>query len=276
MRYLGLALGFSLLFVNGAIAQQGQQPQNPGGQQPPARAPLPELPPNPRLDSLLAQWEAKMSNVKSLQAEIAREDQNKVWKTREVYVGKAYFQAPNLARLDLVRQDNPSIYERFVCTGQFTYQFVPAQKEVRVYNMGLPKKGQPGVEDNFLSFLVGMKAEDAKRRYQIRLAGEDVNYIYLEVKPRFAADAADFSLAQIALTQKTYLPRMLVYTEANGNSATWNIPKLECDVQINRNYFAAPQTPPGFQLKRMPAVNAAADANGGGPSRVMRQQGQNP
>ena len=73
-------------------------------------------------------------------------------------------------------------------------------------------------EDNFHSFLIGMKAADAKRRYELKLVKEDVNYLYIEVKPRNASDLADFSLAQLALTQKTFLPRMLIYTAANGNN----------------------------------------------------------
>ncbi len=272
MRYLAVGVGLALLFSNHAFAQQGQQPQNRGPGQQTNQAPLPELPPNQRLDSLLAQWEAKMSGVKSLQADIAREYEDKTWRTKEIYVGRAYYQAPNMANLYLQRQDNPSMYERFICTGQFVYQFLVAQKQLCVYDLGA-NKGQAGPQDNFLSFLVGMKADEAKKRYQIRLAGEDANYIYLEVKPRFPADMADFSLAQIALTQRTFLPRMLIYTEANGNKATWNIPKLDPDAHIDRNLFAQPQTPPGFELKRMAAKNGQAGPGAGTPPRVLRQQG---
>jgi TIGR03009 family protein len=271
MRYTVLVMALVLAFQPSARGQQNQQPTQQN-QQPPRNQP-PVTPPDPRLDALLAQWEGRMTGLKSLKAKIAREDFDKAFGSKQLFTGTAMFQVPNLARLDLVRQDNPSIYERFVCTGQFTFQFLPSQKLVRVYDMGLTKKGQPMAEDNFLSFLVGMKAADAKIRYDIRLTGEDANYVYLAIKPRNPADMADFSLAELALTQKSFLPRTLRYTEANGNVATWDIPLLEVDVPIDRRYFEQPPTPPGFQLKRMPRLDAKPEGNGETPPRVIRQQG---
>ncbi len=244
MRYVGLAVGLMLIGSSslraqpnqqGQQGQQAQQQYQQGQQQ--QQQPAPALPPNPRLDSLLDQWEAKMTSIKSIEAQIARQYDDKTWKTKEVYTGSAYYQAPNLARLELGRQDNPALnYERYICTGQFTYQFVPAQKQLRVYNMG-PLQNGGGAQGNFLTFLVGMKAAEAKKRYNIRLAGEDKWYIYLEVTPRYAADKADFSTAQIALRQQEFTPAMLIYTEANGNIATWNIPKLVCDGRLDSKPF---------------------------------------
>jgi TIGR03009 family protein len=283
MRHVGLAVGLMLIgtaSVQAQTNQQGQQPpRNQPAQQQPQQQPAPALPTNPRLDSLLDQWEAKMTSIKSIEAQIARQYDDKTWKTKEVYTGKAYFQAPNLARLELGRQDNPALnYERYVCTGQFTYQFVPAQKQLRVYDMGPIQKGG-GAQGNFLSFLVGMKAAEAKQRYNIALLGEDKWYIYLEVMPRYAADKADFTTAKIALRQQEFTPAMLVYTEANGNVATWNIPKLVADSRLDRRLFEKPDTPPGWELKREPAPGARAagatpaSASGGQP-RIMRQNGQ--
>ncbi|HEV8061692.1 MAG TPA: hypothetical protein VGP68_17580, partial [Gemmataceae bacterium] len=171
MRYSGLVLGLMLTCGSSAFAQQNQQQQQPPGIQNDASG---------RLDAILAQWEAKMTGIKSLRAQLERQDEDKSFGSKELFVGTAHFQSPNLARLDLKRSDNPSIFECIVCTGQFTFQFVPAQKQVRVYDMGPAKKGQIA-EDNFLSFLIGMKAADAKRRYELKLVKEDVNYLYIEV-----------------------------------------------------------------------------------------------
>ena len=143
---------------------------------------------------------------------------------------------------------------------------VPAQKQVRVRDGGL-KKGQQANEDNFLSFLVGMKAR-RKVRYQMRLAGEDATT--LSEDRRNPQDLADFSLAQLALTKK-FMPRTLRYTEANGNIVTWDIPDPQLDAQIPRAMFTQPQTPPGFDLKKMPALNAQQSPAGGIPPRVQRR-----
>ena len=38
--------------------------------------------------------------------------------------------------------------------------------------------------DNFLSFLFGMRAAEAKRRYDLKLEREDQHYYYIMVLPR--------------------------------------------------------------------------------------------
>src|SRR5580693_5939403 len=104
MRYFGLVLGLVLTCDASAIAQQSQQQQRP---QLPAAQPETDA----RLDQLLAQWEAKMTGIKSLKAQIARESEDKSFRTKELVVGNAYFQAPNLARLELKNPENPNKFE---------------------------------------------------------------------------------------------------------------------------------------------------------------------
>jgi TIGR03009 family protein len=246
---------FALVVCLGLVSQATafSQQNNPARSQQPAMSPEASA----RLDAVLAQWEARMTGVKTLKAAISREYQDKVFKTTDVYIGNAYFQAPNLAHLELARRDNASIYEKFVCTGQFIYQFVPAQKQVRVYDLGPAQKGQQIGENNFLSFLTGMKVADAKARYLIRLESEDKDYYFLNVQPRNPSDMADFNAVQIALSKGTFLPKAVRYTQANGNVTTWSITgALECDVRLDPNLFAAPATPPGFQMKRQPPPTA--------------------
>src|SRR5258708_48006 len=149
MRYIGLVLGLVLTCSANAVAQQNQQQQ---GAQPPGAPPDASA----RLDAVLAQWEARMTGIKSLKAQISREYKDKTFGTTELFVGSAHFQAPNLARLDLARDNNRNIFERFICSGQFTYVFVPAQKQIRVYDMGAAKKGLQIGEVDFLSYYVGL------------------------------------------------------------------------------------------------------------------------
>ena len=247
MRNFALVVCLALVGQVTAFSQQN----DPQRAQPPAISPAASA----RLDEVLAQWEARMTGVKSLKAAISREYQDKVFKTTDVYVGNAYFQAPNLANLEMARRDNASIFEKFVCTGQFIYQFVPAQKQVRVYNLGPAQKGQQIAENSFLSFLVGMKVSDAKARYLFRLESEDADFCFLEVQPRNPSDLADFNVVQIALSKKTLLPQALRYTQANGNVTTWTITSpLERDVRLDPKLFAAPPMPPGYELKQQPPL----------------------
>ncbi len=91
MRYSGLVLGLMLTCGSSAVAQQNQQQQ----QQQPRGVQFDQ---GGRLDAILAQWEAKMTGIKSLRAQLERQDEDKSFGSKELFVGSAHFQSPNLAR----------------------------------------------------------------------------------------------------------------------------------------------------------------------------------
>jgi TIGR03009 family protein len=247
------------LFVTGALAQQQSQPA------------VPALDPNrSRLDALLMQWEEKMKTLQSVSATVVREKEDKVFQSRETFEGQARYMRPNLALLDLRMRGRPGVFEKYIFTGTYLYEYHLGTKEVRIHELPPPKPGQVA-DDNFLSFLFGMKAEEAKRRYDLRLAGEDKYYVYLEVVPRFPADKADFQKAQLVLNQGSMLPRMLTFTEANGNRVKWDIPAVESGTRLDRNEFTAPTLPPGWKARRMPKVtDPQAQVDPNLPPRVVR------
>src|SRR5438132_7075463 len=116
-----------------------------------------------------------------------------------------------------------------------------------------------------------MKADEAKRRYELKFAGQYKFYHYVEIVPRFPADKADFQKAQLVLTHNTSLPRMLTFVEPNGNRITWNIPAIETGIPLDRREFVSPDVPKGWQLKRMPkANNVRTPGNDELPPRVVR------
>ncbi len=114
-----------------------------------------------------------------------------------------------------------------------------------------------------MSFMFGMKAEEAKKRYVLKLALEDKWYIYVDVLPRFASDKAEFARARLVLDKNTFLPRRLWFEHANGNEITWDIPRVQAGVSIDRRVFDAPKVPKDWKL-----VPVSADTNT--PPRVVR------
>jgi hypothetical protein len=118
---------------------------------------------------------------------------------------------------------------------------------------------------------LGMKAEEAKRRYDLRLAGEDKNYYYVEILPRYAADKADFQTARLVLTKNTLLPRQLAFVEPNGNRITWDIPIIETGIPLDRREFEHPAIPNGWRLVKAPKANTVpAPGTDQLPPRVAR------
>lgn len=237
-------------------------------------APAPAAQPNPaRLDALLQKWEQEMKNVQVLSAEMTRTTLDKTYGKAVSLSGTAKYMKPNLAALDMQKKDDPLVFEKYLCTGQFLYEYAAATKQIRVHEMPTPKGGNVS-DDNFLSFLFGMKAEEAKKRYELRLVKEDQWYVYIEVLPREAGDKVDFQKARLILNSSNFLPRQVWFEQPNGNEITWDIPKLTtgADAKVQRTDFVAPSSAPqGWTIVK--ATKAEAPKNDAPPKpMVIREQ----
>ncbi len=210
-------------------------------------------PQNNPLDRYLLQWEKEMMGVESLVApNMSRTEVNMTFQQTEVYQGSAKYLKPNFAMLEMQRKSKPEEFEKFVCSGQYLYQYLPAQKEIRAHPLPPPKAGQGVADDNFLSFLFGMKAEEAKRRYDLKLAKEDQFYVYIDVTPRFDQDKADFQRARLVLNKTNFMPRQLWFEQPNKDTVTWDIPTVDTKAPLKKDEFTKPATPPGWTIKEMP------------------------
>lgn len=248
---------------------QAQQP----AVAPPAQ---PVIDPRIPLDAHLLRWEQEMKKVETLAAQCTRTKVDKTFGNTDVYEGTARFLKPNMAMLEMQKKGKPDVFEKYICTGTFLYEYVPANKIIRVHELPPPKQGQVS-DESFLSFLFGMKADDCKRRYDLKLAKEDQWYVYIEIASKLPADKADFQRARLVLAKANYLPRQLWFEEPNGNEVTWDIPKSVNGAQINRAEFTAPNVPPGWTMVRVPKPNDPAQPapgpnnNPNVPPRVIRQ-----
>jgi TIGR03009 family protein len=261
------------LFVStGLYAQTAPPATTPTGQPAPAAA----APDPARLDTLLHKWEDEMKKVQTLSAELSRSSVDKAYGKSDTYSGSAKYMKPNLAALEMVRKDDPQRYEKYVCTGTFLYEFVPASKVLRVHDLPSSKSGVS--DDNFLSFLFGMKAEEAKKRYEMRLVKEDQWYVYIEVMPRFPADKADFQKARLILNHSNFLPRQVWFEQPNGNEITWDIPKLLSgpDAKVQRSDFDQPKQPAGWTTVRAPKTAAPSNDPAQPTNKVVRPQQPQP
>lgn len=235
-----------------------------------------------KLDNYLLRWEQEMKKINTLSANIARIDKDKSFGTLSKVVGEAKYMkvgtgqtAANLALLELKREGKNEIVDKVISTGTYLYQFYPPQKEIRAYELPKPKPGQVA-EDGFLGLLFGMKAEEAKQRFDLTLAKEDDYYVYVYVAPKFPADKVEFARARLVLNRDSFLPRQLWFETPNGTESTWDIPVIKTGITLDRREFDAPRTPPGWKM--VPGARSTANspqntfpANGTPPPRVIRQ-----
>ena len=257
LRGLVLAL---LLLASGPVTAQTLPPT------PPAQAPS-------QLDNYLLRWEQEMQKVQTLQAQLARIEKDTAFNKTQRYVGFAQYMKDvsgqnvlNLATLEMRPETKPNeIAEKFICTGTHLYQFNPAQQEVKQFEMPKPKPGQVA-QDNVMAFMFGMRAADAKQRYDMKLAKEDQYYIYIDIQPRFPADKADFQFARIVLNKDSFLPRQLWFQQTGSAEVTWDIPVVRAGVQVKRGDFDAPKVALPWKLTVVPLQD--------GQPKVIRSGGQ--
>jgi TIGR03009 family protein len=261
MRALGWSIAIPIFTATVLLAQQP-----PTGQ--PAPTPPLNVPTNDPLPTLLQQWEQRMKSIQAIEArDIVRTETDRVTGTQEIYQGTARFLRPNRAELYMQKQKNPEVYERFLMTGNLLYEFVPREKVIRAHQLPQQVPGQPAFDDNFMSLLFGMTAQQAQQRYELRLVPkpEDKWYYYMTIKPRMAADKREFSEARLVLWQQTMLPRQIEFVGPQGNTIKWEIPKIDTNAQLGPKDFVMPKLPANWTMKQEPPPPLPGPGAPGGP-----------
>lgn len=244
MKKLSIALALSLMIQTTLLAQVTTPPT--------VKTSSVSLDPEKNeLDRHLLRWEQEMAKVNSFAAQVTRSEKNPVFETTDHFKGTIHYLKPSYVLLHMAKKDNPNSYERFLCSPNFLYQYVPAQKEIHVYQTSNSAKPGAQKEDNSLSFLFGLKAKEAKRRYDLRLAKTDKYYIYVDIIPRRDVDKAEFQKARVVLNRDTMLPRQLWFQQPNKEEVLWDFPKMMTGVKLTKlNFQTPPKLPKGWKMKQ--------------------------
>ncbi len=201
----------------------------------PAAAPV-----DPKLDALLLAWERNSAQIKTLQGKHERRRGNTVFGTESVSEGAYYFEAPDKGRIDIkgiVPNKNAVAMmkdadgkpfsleadrsEKWICTGREVLMIDDEQKQFQVFPLP-PEMQGVNIIDSPLPFLFGMKAAEAKARFDLRLVREDVEQqkALLVAIPKHAKDAQNFREAQIYLDTRLYVPALVRLFDPAGTVVT--------------------------------------------------------
>jgi TIGR03009 family protein len=193
---------------------------------------------SPELEKVLRDWEMKSSQIKSLNGTHVRTVYNLVFEEEKRSSGKFYLKTPDMGRIDLVgtkpKKDEKSLRvgksgepfrleadhaEKWICTGQEIVAINDEDKTFQV--MPLPKEAQgENIVNTPLPFLFGMKAEDAKRRYRIRMEKNTRDTVMLVIFPRLASDQETYVEAWVILEKTNYLPTAVKMFDPTGKLET--------------------------------------------------------
>jgi TIGR03009 family protein len=201
--------------------------------------------PTVTIDQCLQRWERAVSGLKSVKAECTRTDLHRTWGSTDVLTGSFLYLEPNLFSLYMERKDKKEVYEKLVCTGTYIYQWAPAEKKVNLIDVPKSKDNE-----NIISMLFTVKADAAKKRYDLAVTGEDKFYLYVSIKPKLAQDKADFTEARLVLNKDTYMPRELWFKTPTKDESKWDIPKVQTNVSVDRKLFEKPDLPKEWKLDK--------------------------
>lgn len=221
-----------------AVPQRGGKSAANGSE----RLPRPEAEPlriqklSPELEQILRNWEQQTAKITKLQGDTRYREYDKTFSVEYRGEGRFAFEAPDRGNYELrptkiakgetssVKTDDKQPYElkpkdaeRWICTGAEILRIDETHKTYEVVPIPEERRGDRIIEAP-LPFLFGMKAEQAKQRYQIELVKETDQEIALKLRPNWSGDAANWSQATVVIQKTNYLPREVRLIAPGGTS----------------------------------------------------------
>ena len=178
------------------------------------------------LDAVLAKWEIESSKIKSLHGLQRKSEYNHVFRVEKVSEGPFFFETPDRGRIDFLsvkipkgkvsEKKDPTTgkpfeltsgqSERWICNGTQIIEIMEDEKTYTSIEIPEEKRGK-NIIHTPLPFLFGMKADEAKSRFDLKLKSENEKEAVLLARPKMAQDQQNYRAAQITLNKKNhYLP----------------------------------------------------------------------
>ena len=186
---------------------------------------------DPKLEKILIDWEAHSSKIKSLQGKHIRKEFIKTFAVEKVSEGQFFLETPDKGRIDMIakpiakgavasRKDyslEKGSSERWICTGEEILAFNEDDKTYSREVLPASMRGK-NIVHSPLPFLFGMKADEAKQRFNLKLVGfnKDNTAVQIQAIPRMDSDRQNYSEAAIMLDLKRFVPNAVRLLDPNG------------------------------------------------------------
>jgi TIGR03009 family protein len=190
----------------------------PGGPAPPQAPFQLNAQQQAEVDRVLRAWEERSAKFKRFECEFVRFTYNVFGEGQApqfVDRGELKYAAPDKGVFRVTHTDqggrtvpiDSSRAEHWICDGKSVYGYDFAKQEL--VEQRLPKELQgEAISNGPLPFLFGLEAAKLKRRYFVRITtpAEVRGQVWIEARPRFQPDAANFQKAEMILSEADMLP----------------------------------------------------------------------
>jgi TIGR03009 family protein len=157
-----------------------------------------------------------------------------------------------------------AIGEHWVCDGKSVFEYRHEQKQLVERPIPPQLQGQ-GIVDGPLPFLFGADAAKLKQRYWMRIEQQhnNANMIWLQVRPRTLADAAEYEQVDVMLDRERKLPSHMNIHLPSGSRHLYifDLPNASINNALHRfqALFQRPRKPAGWThiVEQLPQGQAA-------------------
>jgi TIGR03009 family protein len=244
MRFFALLIAWCV-----AASALAQAPGKSTSNVEPAR---PEMTANAKqtLDAYLKLWDARMSKIQGLETKIKLTEVDED-KRSTVYSGEAAFLKPNCAKLDIKNEAKPDEAKQrrhYLVDGKFFWDY--SHHRSVITRNPIPKEGLSNIP--VMQFLLGAKADDIKKRYDLFIDPDDKtklteHYIFITIYPKLKSDQQDFAKAELVLwiskdekfASKKMLPARLWFMKENKEHQMWEFPGIGENTDLKEASFKA-------------------------------------
>lgn len=174
------------------------------------------------LDVVLSKWELESSKIKSLHGTHTKSSLNPTFNVETVSSGPFFFETPDRGRIDFLavnikgksstkkNKKSGELYElasgqseRWICNGTQIIEIMEDEKTYTAIEIPEEKRGA-NIIHTPLPFLFGMKAEEAKARFDLKWQSENADSVVLYARPKMAQDQQNYRVAEITLSKKNH------------------------------------------------------------------------
>ncbi|MBE6425432.1 MAG: hypothetical protein E7029_05500 [Planctomycetaceae bacterium] len=158
-------------------------------------------------DAILNRWEKFSTAIKTFETNFRRLKYTRSLDSSQPVAleekGEIRYEAPDHGMFSVqTKEGAPS--EKWICDGEFIYEYKYAQKQIDKYTLPPEMRGK-AITQGPLPFLFGASAEELKSRYYIRHVQPAANLArpgqyWLEAYPKKSVDASEFQRAEIILS----------------------------------------------------------------------------
>ena len=241
-----IVLAATAWFVDSSGVASPQDPQQPKKMNRPAAA---DGLLNNEVDDLLQKWHQRTRKVTTLYAEFTRSVTDIAFRKTRTNKGQARFRDPNLARLDILKDENGVGREVFILSDQPRpaggrglelrhYIAEGSQLQIHEFANDAVRNAQ---EEGPLRLLFGIKPDIAHARYSFEILERQQQAVKVKITPKMEQDRQEFLYAVLTLDTNSFMPRELRVRENTDTEAAYafsaistnvNTPNLEIEMKL--------------------------------------------